>query len=161
MAIAVVVHRPLARVPENAMKFVVGMMLTGFGTFWSGEGIGIAWPGDDLAILALPGRLPGPGPGRRLAGPARWRRRPAGPSLAHRPRAGRPAMIRFARAFLHFWSDFLIGDRLGAVHRPDRRPRSAPGSWSGWACRAAWSASCSSWRSPLIGAFSIGLATRR
>ncbi|HEY7938087.1 MAG TPA: hypothetical protein VID26_13280 [Candidatus Limnocylindrales bacterium] len=53
VAIAVVVHRPLARVPENAMKFVVGVMLTGFGTFWSGEGVGIAWPGDDLAILLL------------------------------------------------------------------------------------------------------------
>lgn len=53
VAIAVVIHRPLERVPENAMKFVVGVMLTGFGTFWSGEGIGIDWPGDDLAILGL------------------------------------------------------------------------------------------------------------
>ena len=53
VAIAVVVHGPLARVPENAMKFVVGVMLTGFGTFWSGEGVGIDWPGEDLAILAL------------------------------------------------------------------------------------------------------------
>ncbi len=53
VAIALVVHRPLARVPENAMKFVVGVMLTGFGTFWSGEGVGIAWPGEDLAIVAL------------------------------------------------------------------------------------------------------------
>jgi uncharacterized membrane protein len=53
VAIALVVHRPLARVPENAMKFVVGVMLTGFGTFWSGEGVGIDWPGEDLAILAL------------------------------------------------------------------------------------------------------------
>ena len=52
-AIAIALHRPLERVPENAMKFVVGVMLTGFGTFWSGEGIGIAWPGDDLAILGL------------------------------------------------------------------------------------------------------------
>ena len=53
VAIAVVVHRPLERVPENAMKFVVGVMLTGFGTFWSGEGVGIDWPGEDLAIVAL------------------------------------------------------------------------------------------------------------
>jgi len=53
VAIAVIVHAPLARVPENAMKFVVGVMLTGFGTFWSGEGIGIHWPGDDLAIVLI------------------------------------------------------------------------------------------------------------
>ncbi len=53
VAIAVIVHRPLERVPENAMKFVVGVMLTGFGTFWSGEGVGIDWPGEDLAILLL------------------------------------------------------------------------------------------------------------
>ena len=51
--IAIAVHRPLERVPENGLKFIVGVMLTGFGTFWSGEGIGIEWPGDDLAIPAL------------------------------------------------------------------------------------------------------------
>lgn len=50
---AVVVHKPLSRVPENTLKFVVGIMLTGFGTFWAGEGVGLRWPGEDLAILAL------------------------------------------------------------------------------------------------------------
>ncbi len=53
VVIAIAVHRPLERVPENGLKFIVGVMLTGFGTFWSGEGIGIEWPGDDLAIPAL------------------------------------------------------------------------------------------------------------
>ena len=80
VAIAVVVHGPLARVPENAMKFVVGIMLTGFGTFWSGEGIGVAWPGDDFAIvLILAGYL-----ALALAGVWLVRalaRRTAGPSL--------------------------------------------------------------------------------
>jgi uncharacterized membrane protein len=47
------VHRPLSRVPENAMKFAVGLMLTTFGTFWAGEGIGVNWPGSDAAILAI------------------------------------------------------------------------------------------------------------
>jgi uncharacterized membrane protein len=44
------VRAPLARVPENAMKFVVGIMLTGFGTFWGAEGAGAAWPGNDAAL---------------------------------------------------------------------------------------------------------------
>lgn len=47
------VRAPLARVPENTMKFVVGVMLTGFGMFWSGEGAGARWPGDDAALLVL------------------------------------------------------------------------------------------------------------
>ncbi len=46
-------HAPLARIPENALKFVVGCLLSGFGTFWVGEAIGIAWPGTDWSILAL------------------------------------------------------------------------------------------------------------
>jgi uncharacterized membrane protein len=53
LAVAALVHRPLTRVPENAMKFGVGLMLVTFGTFWSGEGIGVDWPGDDVAILWL------------------------------------------------------------------------------------------------------------
>ncbi|MDE2572409.1 MAG: hypothetical protein KGM44_07805, partial [bacterium] len=43
-------HKPLRRVPENAMKFVVGIMLTSFGTFWAGEGLGIAWWETDLSL---------------------------------------------------------------------------------------------------------------
>jgi uncharacterized membrane protein len=50
---ALVVHKPLSRVPENAMKFAVGLMLTTFGIFWAGEGIGVGWPGSDAAILAI------------------------------------------------------------------------------------------------------------
>jgi uncharacterized membrane protein len=48
-----VVHRPLARVPENTLKFAVGVMLTAFGVFWTGEGLGVPWPGADLAIVAF------------------------------------------------------------------------------------------------------------
>ncbi len=44
---------PLARVPENTMKFAVGVMLTTFGVFWSAEGAGAHWPGGDVAILAV------------------------------------------------------------------------------------------------------------
>ncbi len=49
---------PLARVPENTMKFAVGVMLSSFGTFWSTEGAGASWPGGDAALLAIvPGVL--------------------------------------------------------------------------------------------------------
>jgi uncharacterized membrane protein len=46
-------HRPLARVPENSLKWAVGILLSAFGIFWLGEGLGLRWPGEDLAILAL------------------------------------------------------------------------------------------------------------
>ncbi|HEV3159884.1 MAG TPA: hypothetical protein VGZ89_07850, partial [Xanthobacteraceae bacterium] len=49
----VLVHRPLTRVPENALKFAVGVMLSAFGLFWTGEGLGVDWPGADLAIFAF------------------------------------------------------------------------------------------------------------
>ncbi|WP_236791841.1 COG4280 domain-containing protein [Amycolatopsis sp. GM8] len=44
---------PLARVPENSMKFVVGVMLTAFGVYWGAEGAGAVWPGSDAALLVL------------------------------------------------------------------------------------------------------------
>src|SRR5262245_21051255 len=46
-----VVRGPLEHVPENRLKFVVGVLLTSFGIFWGGEGAGVEWPGGDLAIL--------------------------------------------------------------------------------------------------------------
>ncbi len=66
----VAVRRPLARVPENTMKFCVGVMLTSFGIFWGTEGAGASWPGGDGALLALI-------PGMAIAALAmvRWLRR--------------------------------------------------------------------------------------
>lgn len=46
-------HAPLSRIPENTLKYGVGVMLTSFGTFWGVEGAGAHWPGSDAAILAL------------------------------------------------------------------------------------------------------------
>ena len=53
IALGFVLHRPLARVPENTLKFAVGVLLCGFGTFWAGEGMHLAWPAADWSILAL------------------------------------------------------------------------------------------------------------
>ncbi len=47
------VHAPLSRVPENTLKFAVGVMLTSFGTFWGAEGAGASWPGGDASLPAI------------------------------------------------------------------------------------------------------------
>jgi uncharacterized membrane protein len=51
----VVIRHPLSRIPENALKFAVGLLLSAFGTFWAGEGIGVNWPLSDLMLIALLG----------------------------------------------------------------------------------------------------------
>jgi uncharacterized membrane protein len=53
VALGLILHRPLARVPENTLKFIVGVLLSAFGTFWAGEGMHLAWPGADWSIPAL------------------------------------------------------------------------------------------------------------
>ena len=53
MAAGLVIHKPLARVPENTLKFLVGVMLSAFGVFWTSEGIGAPWPGGDFALFGL------------------------------------------------------------------------------------------------------------
>ena len=54
-SLGIVVRKPLEQVPENTLKFAVGLMLTTFGTFWAGEGLGAEWPLADLAIIPLLG----------------------------------------------------------------------------------------------------------
>ena len=101
--VGVVVHAPLSRVPENTLKFAVGVMLTSFGIFWGAEGAGVSWPGNDAALLVLvplvvlvalgytallrarPGACPG---GREGGGP----------------------VSRWLRSFGAFWYDFVVGD---------------------------------------------------
>ena len=53
VGVGLLVHAPLSRVPENSMKFAVGVLLTTFGTFWSAEGAGVDWPGSELALLGV------------------------------------------------------------------------------------------------------------
>jgi hypothetical protein len=51
--IGVLIRRPLAKVPENTLKFVVGVMLSAFGVFWTGEGLGVPWPGHHFILFAF------------------------------------------------------------------------------------------------------------
>ncbi len=53
IVVGMAVRAPLERVPENTIKFAVGLLLTSFGVFWGGEGAGVSWPGSDAAILAI------------------------------------------------------------------------------------------------------------
>ena len=73
----VLVRAPLARVPENTLKFFVGVMLTSFGIFWGTEGAGATWPGGDAALLVII-----PGVALAALGMVRWLRRAPG---AQRP----------------------------------------------------------------------------
>jgi uncharacterized membrane protein len=84
VVIAVAVRAPLSRVPENTMKFAVGVMLSSFVMFWGAEGAGADWPGGDIALLAIIPLLLAsalvlvwtitPGPDESAAGPAALRR---------------------------------------------------------------------------------------
>jgi len=51
--VGVLVHKPLSKVPENTLKFGVGVMLASFGVFWTGEGLGVEWPGADFALFVF------------------------------------------------------------------------------------------------------------
>jgi uncharacterized membrane protein len=53
VGLGLALHRPVATIPENALKFVVGVLLSSFGAFWVGEGMHMAWPGGDLSLAGL------------------------------------------------------------------------------------------------------------
>jgi uncharacterized membrane protein len=108
------IHKPLSRVPENTMKFIVGTLLTSFGIFWGAEGAGAEWPHKDLSLLAiipfvlliclvliqiLKARKAKNQPVRKLRLPT-----------FNEPRKDSPALIRWVGGFLFFWYDFIIGD---------------------------------------------------
>jgi uncharacterized membrane protein len=57
LAVGVILRAPLSRIPENTLKFTVGLMLTSFGTFWAGEGAGVTWPAEDASLLGIFGLL--------------------------------------------------------------------------------------------------------
>jgi uncharacterized membrane protein len=53
IGLGALMHRPLSQIPENTLKFAVGVLLSAFGTFWTGEAFGIPWPGADTSLLLL------------------------------------------------------------------------------------------------------------
>ena len=55
IVLGLLIHKPLSRVPENTLKFAVGVLLSSFGSFWIGEGLKFQWPGDDLSLIGLGG----------------------------------------------------------------------------------------------------------
>ena len=104
LAAGFALHKPLARVPENTIKFVVGLLLSTFGTFWAIEGLG--WFAPDDASLQLAGRRSRPCSSLL----ALW----CALALAHGPAPvparARGRVVRFATGFLRFWWDFVVGD---------------------------------------------------
>jgi Ca2+/H+ antiporter, TMEM165/GDT1 family len=117
----VIARRPLSAVPENTMKYAVGLLLTSFGTFWAVEGLGyfgsgvsLAWPGQDWAILGLV--VVGFGPSQLAVAGLRPRRRPAHASWAPPsiPEPG-PAGQRVGRSFLsHSCEECSVDDNSSA-----------------------------------------------
>jgi uncharacterized membrane protein len=108
------IHKPLSKVPENTMKFIVGTLLTSFGIFWGAEGAGAEWPHKDLSLLAiipfvilvsfglielLKVRKAKNLPVRKLNLPT-----------FSEPRKDSSVLVRWVGGFLFFWYDFIIGD---------------------------------------------------
>jgi uncharacterized membrane protein len=100
--IGVAVRAPLARVPENTLKFIVGIMLTSFGTLWGAEGAGAHWPGSDAALLVII-----PAVAVLALGLIAAMRHADRPGSA---RKEQPEMSSRLRGFAAFWYDFVIGD---------------------------------------------------
>lgn len=53
ISLGVAIHKPLSRIPENSLKFAVGLILSAFGVFWIGEGLSLSWPDKDFSLLGL------------------------------------------------------------------------------------------------------------
>jgi len=108
------IHKPLSKVPENTMKFIVGLLLTSFGIFWGAEGAGVIWPHQDLSLLAI---IPGVAAIcfgliqlLKIRKAKNYQVRPLKIPTFHEPDKSAPPLIRWIGGFLYFWYDFIIGD---------------------------------------------------
>ena len=115
-ALGFAVRGPLSRIPENTLKFIVGILLTTFGIFWSAEGAGAVWPGADLALLALVVFVAALSAVSVLVLRARRRQRvlvAAAPAASSAPDTAPASPMRQPGAlkrFGLFWYDYLVGD---------------------------------------------------
>lgn len=109
-----VIHKPLSRVPENSMKFIVGVLLTSFGIFWGADGAGANWPHHDLSLLVI---IPSVAAlcfllinllkTRKVKG---YRVSPPRSLLISPPKKTAPRIVRISGGFIYFWYDFIVGD---------------------------------------------------
>ena len=110
-----ILKRPLAKVPENSMKYVVGVMLTSFGIFWGAQGAGALWPHGDGALLViipyvflmswvfvliLKRKLPGVKVAKE------------GDEIDEELILNEKGFIKVIKDFGYFWYDFIVGDDL-------------------------------------------------
>ena len=108
-ALGFAVRGPLSRIPENTLKFIVGILLTTFGIFWSAEGAGAEWPGSDLALLAVVVFVAALSAACVLVLRARRRRsEPVAPPAS--TRGAPPPRASALKRFGLFWYDYLVGD---------------------------------------------------
>jgi len=112
-----VLAKPLSRVPENGMKFSVGILLTSFGIFWGAEGSGAKWPGDNWAVLGLIGFVSALSVSLVIFLKRKYSRQQVevfeelsefAEELILEPQTG--GVINGIKAFGEFWYDFIIGD---------------------------------------------------
>jgi uncharacterized membrane protein len=112
-----VLAKPLSRVPENAMKFSVGILLTSFGIFWGAEGSGAKWPGDNWAVLGLIGFVSALSFTLIIFLKRRYSREHIevledlsefAEEVILEPQTG--GIINGLKAFGEFWYNFIIGD---------------------------------------------------
>jgi uncharacterized membrane protein len=108
------IHKPLSKVPENTMKFIVGTLLTSFGIFWGAEGAGAEWPHKDLSLLAIiPFVLLASFGLIELLKVRKAKNLPVRklnlPTFSE-PNKDSSILVRWVGGFLFFWYDFIIGD---------------------------------------------------
>jgi uncharacterized membrane protein len=108
------IQKPLSKVPENTMKFIVGILLTSFGIFWGAEGAGAHWPHQDLSLIAIIGFVIticfGLVKILKVRKAKNYEVRPLKIPTFTAPAKSASPIVRWIGGFLFFWYDFIIGD---------------------------------------------------